>query len=41
MLGDIRQGFAMGCIEGRVAVEYFSEMQNKVNQQKSKFVWFI
>ena len=36
-----RQGFAMGCIEGRVAVEYFSEMQNKVNQQKSKSTWFI
>ena len=29
-------GFAMGCIEGRVAVEFFSEMQNKVVQQKSK-----
>jgi hypothetical protein len=26
----------MGCIEGRVAVEFFSEMQNKVVQQKSK-----
>ena len=26
----------MGCIEGRVAVEYFSEMQNKANQQKSR-----
>ena len=34
-------GFAMGCIEGRVAVEFFSEMQNKVVQQKSKLsvVW--
>lgn len=29
-------GFAMGCIEGRVAVEFFSEMQNKVAQQKSE-----
>ena len=38
---NVGQGFAMGCIEGRVAVEYFSEMQNKVNQQKSKFTWFI
>jgi mRNA export factor len=25
----------MGCIEGRVAVEYFSEMQNKINQQRT------
>ena len=28
------QGFAMGCIEGRVAVEYFCDMQTKMQQQR-------
>jgi mRNA export factor len=33
-----REGFALGCIEGRVAIEYFSEAQQKAmnpNHQKS------
>ena len=28
------KGFAMGCIEGRVAVEYFNDMQNKIQAQR-------
>ena len=28
------QGFAMGCIEGRVAVEYFNDMQTKIQAQR-------
>lgn len=28
------EGFAMGCIEGRVAIEYFAEIGNKSKQQK-------
>jgi mRNA export factor len=28
------QGFAMGCIEGRVAVEYFNDMNTKIQAQR-------
>ena len=31
---DNSKGFAMGCIEGRVAVEYFDELQYKSQPRK-------